>query len=704
MVGTPQVAHAYTDLFDLKTIQTKCTPNSNTLLVLDRLQSGGKPIDLPLTGANGLAVLYPHEIVPHYLTDTKVRLFIASFTSGNPNDQAGGVAIVDVDYSSPTACTVSTPRYWPYDADRATPNKQTSDNTDWTHRPTHTAAPFFHTNESNVFVLTTDEIAGTRYNLLEQDVPANAISSSAGRWTGGISPIKYDGTNEDDRRLGGFVRVWDTQTTSGVLDIIGTGTSNGPLSMYDPIESVEPENLYYASRKVVPTSSVTIACTTSTAEEVGPNTVHRVHTISPYNTSMYGRNENDVFVSANAAGCRVINLGATASNGTTLEKGFFDFIPSLNYDKGSDYFYKLNSGAAPSLWPYQVLTNIGMYAMGVWHSVADFGTDRVGINGTSTLPEDEKFIHVMGFGEGKIVDYPTKPYYTLDPPDVQTAGARNWISDGGFMMLRYFDGKLGGTISGYTGTNSWGDRSYRTVNLQGDFSVDRDVTIATGACVNLLPGHSNDPGVFTSTSLASSSGRTIYVDGILNISVTEGDALGTDIVINVPIVVRTGGQLNVYKIASGKKVVFKKPVTVNSNGSWTMHESSNVELFEPGHTSNGKFTIAGTSSGRVTFTGRRAATGVSAQGSLVKGVGTYASPTGYDAEQTTNFSIRYADCSNAYFDMTNMQTAPNVTELKNSKFERTVTLNIKPWLVRVDKHGDYRRFARFYFSGAESCS
>ncbi|MDZ4744720.1 MAG: T9SS type A sorting domain-containing protein, partial [bacterium] len=33
-----------------------------------------------------------------------------------------------------------------------------------------------------------------------------------------------------------------------------------------------------------------------------------------------------------------------------------------------------------------------------------------------------------------------------------------------------------------------------------------------------------------------------------------------------------------------------------------------------------------------------------------------------------------------------------VTELKNSKFERTVTLNIKPWLVRVDKHGDYRRF------------
>ena len=287
--------------------------------------------------------------------------------------------------------------------DRLTPHKQISDNAnDWTYRQTHTAAPFFHTNGTDGFILTADEFFLAKFNLVS--VGTVPLASSSGRWVNGVDPILYDGTNEDDRRLGAFLRVWKTATDDGEIEAVdGVGSYDGPLSLYDPIESVEPDNLYFSSRKEVGTLSIAVACTTSTAEEIAPNTVHRVYTIDPYNNSMYTQNANDAILSAYASGCRVVNLGLTPSDGITFEKAFFDFIPRLSYDKNSDYFYKIFSGGSNSLDPeYLALNNIAMYFYGVWHSVPDFGLSRVGTNGTGTLPTDEKFIYAMGFGEGRI--------------------------------------------------------------------------------------------------------------------------------------------------------------------------------------------------------------------------------------------------------------------------------------------------------------
>jgi len=666
------VNYAYTDLFDLKEIVAKCAKGNTALGQLPRLTmtGGTTPITIPRpTVGSNTPLLYPHEIVPHYLTDTKVRLFIASFGVGNPADVAGGVTIVDVDYSTPLASTVTAPIYWPYDMDREKPNQQFSSYTGtWGYRPSHTAAPFFHTNTSDVFVVTTDEFAGPRYNQLEQS--GNPINAVGGLWKGGIGPIDVDPTAaelQDDRRIGGFVRVWNTQMSGGVLNLVGTGTATypGPLSLYDPIESVDPNDLYYSSRRQVGTSSLATACTAGSNETLGPNTVHRVHTISSYNSSMYTANGNDVVVSAYAAGCRVINLDNTASNGTTLEKAFFDFIPKLSYDKNSEYFYKMSSGWA-GLDKFLALQNIGAYFLGVWHSVADFGTSRPGTNGTGTLPEDEKFIHIMGFGEGQITENSTaNALYPKDPAAVLTAGGRNWIHDGGFMMLRYFDGKLGGTISGYTGTNEWADRSYRTVNLQGEFTVERDVTVAAGACVQLLPGHVSDPGIFATTSLLppSSGTKTVYVDGVLNISIAEGDVKGTDIVIDVPIVVRDGGILNIYNIRSGKKVMFKKKVIVQSGGTWKFHKSADVELYYEDHEANGKFIVDGDEDARVKITSRRNGTDYSKSAYIV-GRGT-------TDNAKSLVSIEYADITNTFTDLDRISVNSSTFAIKESIFRTT---------------------------------
>jgi len=664
--GSP---YTFVEMFDLRSIVSVCAKGSSTLGLLDRItMSGGNPVTIP--AFSGMR-LFPHDIVPQYISDTKVRLFVGSTCGGDPSVEAGGIGIVDVDYSSQTAATVSTPKYWPYDMDRETPNKQFSNSSNgWWYRQTHTAAPFFHTNTTDVLVVTADEFAGPRYNLTEP-TENQVTKGSLDQWIGGIDKILVENPSnnlQDDRRLGAFVRIWNTTQSSGEIDVTGTGTYDGPLSLYDPIESTHPDDLNFASRKQVPSSSINVSCSVDGDKSIAPNTVHRVHTISPYNTSMFDRNANDVIVSAYAAGCRVFNLTNTISNATVLEKAFFDFIPTLKYTKTSDYFYTLSSGVNEGLKPYQVLTNIGMYFWGVWHSVADFGTARVGTDGTGVLPEDEKFIHVMAFGEGRIVNdltHADPDEYSPDPTEVQTAAARNWLSDGGFMVLRYFDGKLGGTISGYSaGANNWGDRKYQTVNLQGDFNVERDVYVAAGACVNLLAGHASDPGVFTSTSLLppSSGTNTVYVEGVLNVSVLGGDALGTDIVIDVPIVVRTGGSLIVNEIATGKKVMFKQKVTIESGGTWKFTEGANVELYFEDHDANGKFLVEGTTTKHVKVTSRSSFP-VYSKSAYIKGRGT----TNVDASL---ISIEYGDFVNVFIDLDKIAVRATITVL-NSDFRTT---------------------------------
>lgn len=382
---------------------------------------------------------------------------------------------------------------------------------------------------------------------------------------------------------------------------------------------------------------------------------------------MFEVNANDVFVSAYSSGARVINLTNTHTNGVVLEKAFFDFIPTLNYNDASEYFYLMSGRDNQALGAYRHLPNLGMYFSGVYHTVPDFGTSRVGFNGTGTMLPDYKFVHAMAFGEGWIVDDPnvSPDHYAPDPQDVVNASGRNWLKDGGFIVLRYFDGKLGGTLSGYTGTNNWSDRSYRTINLQGPFSVDRDVTVAPGACVNLIPGHENDPGIFESTSLATSNGKVIYVDGVLQISVESGDAMGTDIVIDVPIIVRNNGKLIVHKIAPGKKVVFKKKVTIESGGEWKFTPNADVELYHSEHTMKGRFIVAGTNGNRVKITSRRNGE-------------TFSNTTGITGvcandPSTSLLSIAYGDFMNVYTRLHNVYIAFGAPTVDQSTFTASVT-------------------------------
>ncbi|MBI2795022.1 MAG: T9SS type A sorting domain-containing protein [Ignavibacteria bacterium] len=657
-----------------------------------------------------------HEIDIKKIGTDAVRLIIAS--PGNSKTVGGigvaaGIVIMDVNYANPDACTISNKHWWPYDSDREYPHRRFTQTTDpnlennWWWRKSHSAILFSHTDQEQPFILTTDELAIPFSNPLGTP----SLTLSAGVYKDGAAPAFLNSDDngstsdfENDLRIGSFLRVWNTQYNSGALQVAprGSGNDDGPLVLYDAPESEDPDDLYYSSIRVLPTTSITIGSVAqqnpgadqSTTNRVGPNTTHRPHVIQPYD-SRYEENDNDVLLSAYTQGVRMINLtGITDANPVVAEKGFFDFTPRLSYNDWDPYFYKLAQMGVSSYIPFMKIGyTVASYFYGVWHSTIDFGPERCTASGELDpaatppvrLPEDEKFIYSMAFGEGRFDQNIVSGAYTVVPQDPQQIEhARNWLFDGGFLVLRYFDQKLGGTITGYTGTNTWSDKSYRTVNLQGDFDVQRDVTIAAGACVQLLPGHGNDPGIFESTSLSTASSRTIYVDGTLNISIPEGDPDGTDIIIDVPIVVRTGGKLNVYKINSAAKVVFKKTVTINSNGSWTMFPAANVELFEEAHFCNGKFTIAGTSNDPVVFTGRRANGSTTARGSFVQGRGEPLLPgSPFWNWNYSYFRITYGHCKDAYFDMIRMGSYRQSKDLEHSTFERTVLYDRKFALVYV---------------------
>jgi hypothetical protein len=158
-------------MFDLSKIEDVC--ESESLGVVDRLSMpSGAPVTIP--GISG-ALLHPHDVVPVYQSSGVVRLYIGSTTAGDPAVEAGGIGIVDVDYTTPESCAVEVEEYWPYDADRREPARQikstTHDAYPWWYRQTHTAAPFFCGSVVNSnfvvddhYVVTADEFFGTKYN------------------------------------------------------------------------------------------------------------------------------------------------------------------------------------------------------------------------------------------------------------------------------------------------------------------------------------------------------------------------------------------------------------------------------------------------------------------------------------------------------------------------------------------------------------
>lgn len=714
--STPFTPIAHIDCFDLSTISTIITPGGSVLGEVARLKTGSTDEPIALTGLSNDARGVPRDVYIKKLSSGNVRLTMAvpqgsnTFVhAGTTYNYFGGVITRDMNYSNPSSVTLSNKNEWAYDSDRDTPLKRFSTNTDWQYRICHTAIPFYHTSD-DVYVLTSDELANPKWNPLEPN-SVNAHSIVGGAWSGGIDKLFVDGTVatlQDDRRVGSFTRIWRAEEGSSGLELQeGSSVTNrdGPMTYYDPIESIEPDDLYYAAGRTADPSDRSIATTasygTSSSNRLAPTATHRPYAVAPW-ASNYDANNNDVYTSNYAQGVRVVNLtDIESTNHPVLEKGFFDFIPLLTYDANDPYFYKLSPQGVSQYGNFvQNASAFPIYWLGVLHCVPDFGPSRVGTSGSGTLLTDEKFVYALAKGEGKLHTSvtiaansdvaPDNPGITIsaDPSDVTAEEARNWLPKGGYLVLRYFDGKLGGTIKGYEGTGStprkWSRRPYQTINLQGDFTVERDVTVAAGACVQLLPGHESDPGIFASTSLLppSSGTKTIYVDGILNFSVPEGDDLGTDIVIDVPIVVRDGGVLNVYNIRNGKKVIFKKAVVCSLGGTWKMHAGANVELVEKMHTCHGKLLIEGTSTKRVTIKGKTAA-----------GLGHEASITGrpvYSSSPISGpfksaFIIHYADCENTFFDMKNFQTKLSTKEVLNSTFLRTVPATSKSALVRIDQ-------------------
>lgn len=721
---SPYVPKAMIDCFDLRelTNTSVINPTGSTLGVLPRLTSSvtNKPIEVD--GLSSSALGLPRDISIKKLASGQVRLSMAVPTGASTllhnstsYPRFGGVLTADFDFTTANAVDFTNQHEWYYDTDRESPLDKEAAYSGWEYRLCHTAVPFYHTSD-DVYVLTADEMSNPKWNPLDNN-PVNElrIETSTGRYYGGIDRLHFDGytaSAEDDRRAGSFTRVWKASEDSEGL-VLESGSSNpakdGPLTYYDPVQSLEPDDLYYSAGRTASATSRTIATTAAfgvtSTNRLAPISTHRPFCIPP-TASNYEVNNNDVFVSNYAQGIRVINLtDVEETNHPVLEKGFFDFIPLLTYDANDPYFYKLSQQYFSEYSNYSTIApQYPIYWLGVFDSRPDFGPNRIGTNGTGTLPADEKFVYGLAYGEGKFsnsfaiptsttsgsTDVTVNPGVTIsaDPSEVLSEEGRNWLPHGGYLVLRYFDEKIGGTISGYSGVGSgkWSNRSYRTVNLQGDFSVERDVTIATGACVQLLPGHENDPGIFPTTSMASSTSpqKTITVYGTLNISVPDGDALGTDIVIDVPVIIKNGGTLNVYNIRSGKKVVFAKTVTCEQGGTWKMHERANVELLSATNYCHGMFYISGTSGNEVTFTGRRATSSVSAAPAAIQGRPTYTSfPKTYD--QSSAFVVQYGNCSNVYFNMKKFQTVYGERELDHSTFDRTIVNGSEVALVNIEE-------------------
>lgn len=720
---SPWVPAAHIDCFDLSRIAVDITSGVSTLGQIVRLKTSSADLPIALTGLSNNALALARDVYAKKLSSGNVRLTMAipqgsnTFVhAGTTYNNFGGVLTIDMHYTNPSSVTLDNMHEWAYDSDRDTPLKRFSTNTNWQYRVCHTAIPFYHTSD-DVYVLTSDELANPKWNPLETDT-VNRHTIVSGAWNGGIDKSILDGTVatlQDDRRVGSFTRVWRAEESGSGLELQeGSTTSgqDGPMTFYDPIESIDPDDLYFAAgRKADPSdrSISTIASYgTSSSNRLAPTSTHRPYAVPPY-ASNYDANNNDVYTSNYAQGVRVINLSTVEStNHPVLEKGFFDFIPLLTFDANDPYFYKLSPQYQAKYGSFVKNEDAyPIYWLGVLHCVPDFGPSRAGIDGTGTLPADEKFVYALAKGEGKLHESitigadtdaaPDNPGITIaaDPSDVTTEEGRNWLPEGGFLVLRYFDSKLGGTIKGYEGTGStprkWSRRPYQTINLQGDFDVERDVTIASGACVQLIPAHTGDPGIKDVMRLFSSSGKKIIVEGTLNISLPEtaeddaGErALRADITIDVPIEIKSGGVVNVYSIKTGKKVFFKKSVVCSLGGTWKMHPGANVELYEKNHYCHGKFLIEGTSTNRVTFTGRPAAGGNPAQEGVVSGFPVY-SGSPYSGTQLSEFKIHYADCENAFFDMKYFQTKLSTKEVLNSNFLRTIPAATRSPFVRIDK-------------------
>ncbi|MBM2816892.1 MAG: Por secretion system C-terminal sorting protein, partial [Ignavibacteria bacterium] len=566
--------------------------------------------------------------------DDKLMLYVASWgwshlESNRDGKALGGVIAFEIEgyKNNPTNVSVTQSQYWGYDNDRvyATSNKLSAllsgaYNSKWLRRSTHTVQSV-HIDLDNQFFLTADEFGSPFMSLLDSTIgQVNYLSRFKAdstektyhysEWKNlwgysqtGSAPAEY---YNDDRKIGNYIKIWGSDSTQCWVKGLGTNDSTseigGPLGSYDTPDILPDDYKKNGKNASLTNSEIRnnsdefiggnpnpyfLDATNTSTPQVGPNTCHHLNTVYgitghlPNDAGLTGDEKykirREVYTSNYSQGARVIDLkdfikGSFSYYDTAKivrERAYFDCLPTLTYDQSDRYFYMikdvgrrhiddcLNKNELNNYFKDQI-SEYPNYFLGIWDVLPDVADSIY----RPELQSDESFVYALG----------------------QNAKQGPWLQKGGFLILRYFRDEIGGLITGYASPSGSNVLPFREVNLQGEFKVQRDVTIDTGTTVNILPGRNNDPGIFEKTAfnVGTNGMKRIIVKGTLNVSMPEGDnQQGTSIVFNVPIVVERGGKLVIYKIRNSKTepVVFNEYVDVDSGGILQINKNAYVAFY-----------------------------------------------------------------------------------------------------------------------------
>lgn len=592
--------------------------------------------------------------------------------SVNIADFNEGYFTINIDYNNdPQDCIVTYAQWVNGDADRKNPAQYEFDYSrgdPWRFTGGHTIEGI-HADMGNHFFVTSSELAGPELYVKDdgsfvnrdyETVPIGNMNQGDGSLL--ISndiALNAAGDKFDNRRPGTYIKLWGGDKLHNEMRGAGdnpnsSAISGGHISSYDTREQTQRDRSTNGSNVVLDNNISTIDCSYPENTSVGPNSSHHFRTIFG-STGKYPGNMLDIdhvekdlrtelYVGNYVAGARVINTRsflrdstgfmrfnyqgqqykmATFNNNQNFsekalfEEAYFDYMPTLNYDPNSRYFFGLNGIDDEEFRAYEYSNEeipFPNYFLGTWDCFPD--TRRVG------LEHDEDFIYAYG----------------------RSGHQGPFLKNGGYLILRYFRDEIGGVISGNNPSNPtlYEDMVFRHVNLQGDFKVQRDVEIANGADVWFLPGVEGSIQTHSSSSfnIGDNGEKTITLNGNLHVGFRDakdqpGYNKGVDVLrseasevdIHVPIVINDGGCLLVHEIRENKSrpAYFDKKITVKSGGSLFVTEYAravfnNIEVEEGGYihfmkgsdiTLNGynnkiagKFIIDGTPTDRVTITGK----------------------------------------------------------------------------------------------------
>ncbi len=573
------------------------------------------------THAHGIKIFDIYGNPTMETLDNNISLNVACTSSSKPGsecnkdslelyDMEGGYGIIDVDYSDPDDCIVTFKQWIDGDPDRKNPNVRTSPETfsgsdGWSANVGHTIEPV-HVDLKNHFFVTISELAAPAFaELTNGDAwlePYNLLTSDVnGAYAGlGTIPLNDDDGVFDDRRLSNNIKIWGGDRGHHLIRGIGSENqsnpelstwneeTSGPISAYDVIEQSVSDRNSGTSFPVQYIDDIEeIDCGPFNTSRA-PNTMHHIRTYFGTTGVLPDKDEDfrlrtELFVGAYVGGSRVIDIknfirtddisnDITLAKDTIFEAAYFDYFPTLSYDKDSRYFYSRTTlsdytdtkeASDPNddidyEFKYQP-SDIGIqnYYSSIFDSYPD--SRREG------LEDDEDFVYAWG-GHG--------------------AKQSMFLQYGGYLVLRYFRDELGGTIRGNIPSNpiKYQDRVFQKVNLQGDFKVQRDVTIAEGAEVWLLPGEEGSGKTHDNMELlAGDNGPTkVLVDGTLHVSLAEGNNGGSEININVPIEINDEGIVYIHKIRDGKDRLahIDNKITVHDGGQLILTQDAKVFIDE----------------------------------------------------------------------------------------------------------------------------